>query len=77
METTFFGYFGHGWLLIHRIIVSTCGRHQSSSALPKINFISHFLIKILHFKKILPFDWLTVFWPRIGEPEFFQIQDWW
>ena len=53
MQTPYFGYFGHVWLLTTKMIVST-------GHIPKINFIIYFFPEILHLK-ILQFNWLTTF----------------
>ena len=43
----------------------------------KINFIIHFSLEILHFKRILQFNWPTAFRPINQEPEFCKVCDWW
>ena len=44
--------------------------------MPKVKFIIHFFLEILHFKKTLQFYWLTAFGPITGDPEFCQIWGW-
>ena len=54
-----------------KMIVWTCRRLPCLSiCTPKINFILHFFLEILHFKESCSFDWLTTFWPITWEPDF-------
>ena len=47
MQTSYFWCFGHAWLHMLKMIVSTCRRLCMS----KVNFIIHFFLEILHFKE--------------------------
>ena len=47
----YFGYFGHAWLCTPKLIVSTCRKLLMFICMPKINFIIHFFLEIIHFKE--------------------------
>ena len=49
------------------MIVSTRKKTSMFICMPKVNFIIHFFLEILHFKE---FDWPTAFWPITRELEF-------
>ena len=54
---TYFGYFGHAWLCKPKVIISPC-RYLVFICTPKIHFIIHFFLEILHFKEIYNLiDW--------------------
>ena len=52
MQTSYFGYSGHAWLRTSKMIASTCRLSTSMVIwMPKVNFIIHFFLEILHCKE--------------------------
>ena len=48
LQTCYFGYFRHAWLLTPKVILSTCRKVSCLPAGKKINFIPHVFLEILH-----------------------------